>query len=99
MITGDASSDVKFLLIILSIIIVPALWVMIRGNNSTDHEEREKPPMELAEPATVKAGYPGIDYKLVPVHQPNPDYYSYKKILDKQEAELKKKLEEDRRKQ
>ncbi len=46
--------------------------------------------MELAEPPTVKAGYTGIDYKLVPVHQLNPDYYSYKEILDKQEVELRK---------
>ncbi len=91
MITGD----IKFLLIILSIILVPVLWVVIRGKNATDHEGRGKPPMELAEPATKKAGLPGIDYKLVPVHPPNPDYYSYKEILDRQEEELKKKSEKE----
>ncbi len=55
--------------------------------------------MELAEPATRKAGYPGIDYKLVPVHSPNPDYYSYKEILDRQAEELKKKAEEGKNQQ
>jgi len=99
LITGDLASDAKFLLLLLSIIIVPFIWVIIRGKNSTDRERRGKLPMEILEPATKKAGYPGIDYKLaVPVHPPQPDYFSYKEILDKQEEELKKKNQVEQKK-
>ncbi len=50
------------------------------------------------EPATKKAGYPGIDYKMVPVHSPNPDYYSYVELLRRQESELKESKENRERK-
>lgn len=61
MITGDIASDVKFIAIILSLIIVPPIWVWLRKEKSTDHERRGAPPVELSEERR-KVGLPGIDY-------------------------------------
>jgi hypothetical protein len=89
MITGDIASDVKFLLIMLSIVLVPFLWLKMRGKNATDHEGRGEPPMELAEPTTEVIGLPGKDY---------PVYSTITEESNSDMVWLKKKNEEERRK-
>lgn len=64
MITGDALSDAKFIAIMLSLILVPPIWVWLRKEKSTDHERRGAPPPELSEETARKVGLPGVDYEL-----------------------------------
>lgn len=52
----DLLGQIEFWGIILSIILVPLLWVLIRKEKSTDHEGRGKLPLELTDGAK-KGGY------------------------------------------
>ncbi len=43
MVAGDAIGEIEFWAILLSPIVVPLIWVMLRKQNSTDREGREPP--------------------------------------------------------
>ncbi len=43
MIATDAIGEIEFWAIMLSLIVVPLLWVVLRKQNSTDREGREPP--------------------------------------------------------
>jgi hypothetical protein len=91
----DLLGQIEFWGIILSIFLVPLLWILIRKEKSTDHEGHGKLPLELTEGAK-KAGLPGIDYKLwSPLRYEHPDLKWYEeKVRKEAEEQVKKKSAE-----
>lgn len=68
MITGSIVNDAKFVAIILSLIIVPYIWIWLRKKNYTDHEGREPPVAdkrltgEMQPRSNMPLFGPGMDY-------------------------------------
>jgi hypothetical protein len=87
----DLVGQIEFWGIVLSLILVPLLWILIRKGKATDHERRDKLPLELTDGAK-KAGLPGIDYKLwSPLRYEHPDLKWYKEKVRKEAEEQAKK--------
>jgi hypothetical protein len=104
-ITGSIVNDAKFLAILLSLIIVPYIWIRLRKKNYTDHEGREPPVPdkrltgEMQPRSNMPLFGPGMDYTYQAMkpewEHPDIKWYEDKQRQDAEElAKDKAKREE-----
>jgi hypothetical protein len=96
-IVGDLDGVIKLILILLSIILVPLLWVLLRKDKSTDREGREPqvPDKRLSDETQPRSNLPlygkGMDYtsQAIGKEWEHPDVTQYREKLRKDAEENK----------
>ncbi len=103
MIATDAIGEIEFWAIMLSLIVVPFLWVVLRKQNSTDREGREPPIPDKRFTGEMDPrsnlpmyGGPGLDYtwRAIGKEWEHPDVSWYKEKVKKEAEEQSQKRHE-----